>query len=264
MRGNIYLPKLKKILKVWEESKEIKTFKVDCKISHDPGQFMEVSIFNFGEAPISISSYSEEYIDLTIRRVGRITNAIHRLKEGDFLGLRGPYGNGYPMQEMERNGIVIIGGGCGVAPLRSVIQYIEKFQRKYKEIDLFFGYGSPREVMFKKDIDQWMKKFNVHLTVDVPDREWKYDTGTVIKLLERKNVELKGKSILMCGPPVMIKFVIDTLKKEKDFKDNRIYVSLERMMKCGFGKCGHCMINDKYVCLDGPVFNYTEGKFLED
>jgi anaerobic sulfite reductase subunit B len=263
-KSNIYLPKQHKILKVWNETETIKTFRVNHKISHEPGQFLEVSIFNFGEAPISISSYSKEYVDLTIRRVGRVTNALHRLKEGDFLGLRGPYGRGYPMEEMKGKGIIIVGGGCGVSPLRSVVQYIEKFQKNYNEIDLFLGYRSPSEIMFKKDMKQWMKKFNVHLTVDIPDKNWQYEVGVITKLLEKEEINPKDKFVLTCGPPVMIKFVIKTLKERKNFKDEQIYISLERRMKCGFGKCGHCMINDKYVCLDGPVFNYAEGKLLED
>lgn len=263
MEKNIYIPKMVKILKVEDETETIKTFRLNCSLKYQPGQFLEVSVFNFGEVPISISSYSDEYIDLTIRRVGRVTNAIHRLRKGDFLGIRGPYGNGYPMKEIQSKDIMIVGGGCGVAPMKSAIQYLEKFREKYKEIDLFFGYRSPEEIMFKEDMKKWQKKFNFFLTVDIAPKNWKYDIGVVTKLLEKKKIKAENKIVLTCGPPIMIKFVIETLKK-KNFQDEQIYVSLERYMKCGFGKCGHCMINDKYVCLDGPVFNYSQGKFFED
>lgn len=251
------------ILNVEDETETIKTFRVNSKLKYQPGQFLQVSVFNFGEVPISISSYSEDFVDITVRRVGRVTNAIHRLNKGDFLGLRGPYGNGYPMEEMEGRDIMIVGGGCGVAPMRSVIQYLEKFKENYGSVDLFFGYRSPEEIMFKKDMKRWQRKFNVHLTVDIAPKDWSYDVGVITKLLEKEKIENENKVVLTCGPPIMIKFVIELLKR-RNFQDEQIYVSLERYMKCGFGKCGHCMINDKFICLDGPVFNYAQAKFLED
>jgi len=264
---NIYIPNMCKILKIFNETETIKTFRVDCKLNHDPGQFVEISVFNFGEVPISISSFSKKYIELSIRRVGRVTNAIHRLKEGDMVGIRGPYGKGYPISEMKNSNINIIGGGCGVAPLRSVILYLKKFRKEYKEVNIFLGFRSPDDILFKKEIEDWMNnnkfKFNVYLTVDKVTDEWKYEKGVITKLLEEKEIDNENSYALMCGPPIMIKYCIETLKN-KNFKDEQIYISLERRMKCGIGKCGHCMINDKYVCLDGPVFNYSEGKFLED
>ncbi|MEM2918150.1 MAG: FAD/NAD(P)-binding protein [Candidatus Altiarchaeota archaeon] len=260
---NIYIPKICKILNVIEETPDIKTFRIDFKANHTPGQFVEVSVFNFGEAPISISSFSNEYIEITVRRVGRVTNAIHRLSEGDFLGIRGPYGNGYPMEKFYDKDLYIIGGGCGIAPLGSVLSYIEKFREKYKDISIFFGCRSPEDILFKRKIEIWKEKFNVYLTVDTANENWKCDVGVVTKILEKYKVESGNSVALICGPPIMMRFVIETLKK-KNFGDEQIYLSLERYMKCGFGKCGHCMINDKYICKDGPVFRYDEAKFLED
>jgi len=258
---NPYLPKLVKIIKVVKETSDTKTFTIDFKAKHDPGQFVEVSVLGIGEAPISACSYSKKYMDLCIRNVGNVTNAISKLKKGDKLGIRGPYGFGYPMHYMINNNITIIAGGTGVAPVRSVIEYIEQNRADFKDVEIFFGFRTPYDMLFKKGIARWQKKFNVHLTVDKPTKEWKYNKGVVTNLLT--NLSNENKVVVTCGPPIMIKFVIQTLEKLR-FHDDQIYVSYERRMKCGIGKCGHCMIKGVYVCKDGPVFRYDIVRNLKE
>ena len=163
---------------------------------------------------------------------------------------------------MKGRDIVVIAGGTGIAPPRSALDYVEKHRKKYGKVRVFLGFRNPEDIWFKDDVDKWKKKFETNITVDAPDENWKGPVGVVTKILEDKNFCEKCVFII-CGPPVMIKFVIQLLKK-KNMKDEQIYVSLERQMKCGTGKCGHCMIHGKYVCKDGPVFRYDEIKGIEN
>ena len=202
-------------------------------------------------------------MELCVRNVGNVTSRLFELKKGNIIGIRGPYGHGYPMQHMLHNNITIIAGGTGVAPVRSVIQYIEQHRADYSDVELFFGFRSPKDVLFKNDLKVWEKSFRMHLTVDKPDKKWKYNSGVVTKLLEQANISSGNKTVVTCGPPIMIKFVIQTLQK-LHFHNDQIYVSYERLMKCGIGKCGHCMIQGLYVCKDGPVFRYDKVKDLKE
>ncbi|MBS1266161.1 MAG: Sulfhydrogenase 2 subunit gamma [Candidatus Woesearchaeota archaeon] len=260
-----YEPKFYKIIEKTKQSSDTWLLKVKANLPHDPGQFFQVSVLNIGEAPISVCSYQKGVIDLNIRDVGGVTHALCNLKVGDKVGIRGPYGNGYPMQDMKNNEIVIIAGGSGFSPVRGVIEYVEQNPDDYNGITLFLGFRCPSEVLFKKDIENWINKFDVNITVDKcePEDNWKKNVGLVTKILEESKITNKNKIVVTCGPPIMIKFVIKTLKK-LGFNDNQIYVSLERMMSCGIQKCGNCLVGNKYVCKDGPVFNYQEAKDLVD
>lgn len=262
-QANEYTPKKVEILETWNETHDTRTYRVNYQCSHSPGQFVEVSLLGCGEAPISICSHSTEYLELCIREVGNVTHAISKLDVGDHLWVRGPYGNGYPLNDLQGMNLVLIGGGTGAAPIRGVIEYLRQNRPQYNEVDIFLGFRTPQEVLFKRDVHKWEKDLNVHLTVDHSCEGWRCSIGFVTKLLEYSDLNPQQRFVLTCGPPIMIKSAVEILQK-KGFKDEQIYTSLERHMKCGIGKCGHCMVNDKYVCMDGPVFRYDIAKELED
>jgi len=255
----MYKPKLVKIDKKTKQTEGEYLFRINHKITHDPGQFLQVSVLGIGEAPISICSYSEDYIEFSVRAVGDVTSALCSLNKGDTIGIRGPYGKGYPMRFLKGNSAIIVGGGCGIAPQRSIIEYIEKNRGDFFDVLLFFGFRNPEEILFKEDMERWKNKFDLNLTVDKGDKNWAGNVGFVTELLEKREIENRSKVVFMCGPPMMIKFVIDILKK-KGFNNDQLFISYERHMKCGEGVCGHCMIHGKYTCKDGPVFRYDEVK----
>ena len=256
------IPKKYKILEIINESHDTKSFKIDYKGKYNPGQFFEIGLLGIGEAPISVASNSKKYVEFTIRNVGNVTNNLHKLKKGNYVWLRGPFGHGYPMKELIGNSIVLVGGGCGVAPMAGALEYVANNRKKYKDVKLFFGFKSVDEVLYKKRLPNWKKHFELNISLDSPDKKWKGFVGFVTDLLKKHDINPKSYA-LVCGPSVMIKFVVDILKN-KGVKEKRILLSLERKMHCGLGKCGHCRINDKYVCKDGPVFRYTEVKTMYD
>ncbi len=260
---NQYIPKFYKIIEKKQQTNDTYLLRVKASIPYEPGQFFQVSVLNIGEAPISVCSYQKEYIDLNVRDVGSVTHALCNLKIGDKVGIRGPYGHGYPMELMKGNNIVIIAGGTGFSPVRGVVEYIEQHSQDFKGMKMFLGFRTPDDILFRDEIENWSKKFEVNLTVDKGDDKWKGKVGLVTKILEDSKMNNQNKVVVTCGPPIMIKFVILTLKK-LGFNDDQIYVSLERMMSCGIQKCGNCLVGGKYVCKDGPVFNYKEAKFLVD
>ncbi|PLW79626.1 hypothetical protein C0585_06535 [Candidatus Woesearchaeota archaeon] len=257
---NLYLPKEAKIESVEKFTKDTYLFKVknvlDQKIL--PGQFIEVSIFGMGESPISVCSYNDNQIELLVRDVGNVTSHICRLKAKEKMMLRGPYGRGYPMDELKNANIVVISGGTGTAPPRSVIQYIQKHRNDYKDLNIFLGFRSPEDILFSKDLSKWEKEFKTKVIVDKGNPSWQGETGMITDLLDKYKFPKKPKFVL-CGPPIMIKFVTEKLIKH-NYPETDIYVSFERNMKCGVGKCGHCMIHGRYVCTDGPVFRYDLAK----
>jgi sulfhydrogenase subunit gamma (sulfur reductase) len=225
------------------------------------GQFAEVSLFGVGEAPISITSSPTrpETIEFSIRRVGQLTNALHELNVGDKIGIRGPFGNFFPLDELEGHNLLIIGGGIGLAPMRSVILNVFDNRSKYGKIDIIYGARSPQDLVYKSEYEEWQKVENtkLHLTVDQGDEEWKGNVGLVPTFLKEINPSPENTTGITCGPPIMIKFVIEALH-ELGFSSERIITTMERRMKCGVGKCGRCNIGNKYVCLDGPVFTLEQ------
>src|SRR3989338_3910692 len=265
--ANPYLPKLYKVLEFYRETHDTFTITVNMKIKHAPGQFVEVSVTGFGEAPISICSYSKNFIKLNIREVGNVTNALARLKKGDTILIRGPYGKGYPLETLKGKNLYIIGGGCGVAPLKGIIEYAEQNRKHYKNISLFFGYCSYDDIIFKRELIGWGKKQDVPLALDKKQQRGHmcYDAtqGFITDTLKHTEFSKKDNVAFLCGPPMMIKSVIELLK-EKGFSDKEIYISAERLMYCAIGICCHCMIRGKYTCLDGPVFRYDKIKDLKN
>ncbi|MCF7824077.1 MAG: FAD/NAD(P)-binding protein [Candidatus Marinimicrobia bacterium] len=236
-------------------------------LGHEPGQFVEVSAFGIGEAPISISSSPSKKgsFELCIRQVGTLTNVLKRYEQGDMIGIRGPFGKGYPIEKLLGKDILIIAGGIGLVPLRSLINYVLDNRKDFGRLIILYGAKSPAELLFKEEIAIWETRDDVelHITVDQPDESWTGNTGVITTLIPGLDLNLNTTIAAITGPPIMYKFVIMSLKS-KQLNDDQIYVSLERRMKCGVGKCGHCQINGVYCCQDGPVFNYTDIKPLEE
>lgn len=253
------------IIDIKEETPTIKTFvlKSKARIAFETGQFMEVAIPGFGEGPFTPSSNPKDdsKLEFTIMNVGRVTKALHGMKKNGVLGLRGPYGMGYPLKDFEEKEIFIVGGGVGLAPLRSLIYTLFNDIGKYKKIYLKYGARTPADIIYKDELEGWSKdgKSEVTLTVDSGDNKWKGNVGLVTTILDNIKVDFKNSVSVVCGPPIMMKFVTFKLL-DIGFKPDRIYLSMEKNMSCGIGKCGHCRIGNFYSCKDGPVFQYEKIK----
>lgn len=270
MNDNIYLPRTATIQSMRPETIDVTTFRITIdgaggaeEFNYRSGQFAELSVLGVGEAPISISSSPSrpEAIEFSIRRLGQLTSALHDLEPEDKIGIRGPFGNCFPLEEMEGKNLLIVGGGIGLAPLRSVILNVFDNRAEYGKIDIIYGARSPQDLVFTSEYEEWQKVDNstLHLTVDRGDDEWKGNVGLVPTFLKEINPSPENTTSITCGPPIMIKFVIEALY-ELGFSSEHIITTLERRMKCGVGKCGRCNIGSKYVCLDGPVFTLEELK----
>lgn len=269
---NVYQPSIAVIDDVRDEIKDVKTFvyhfedpAVEKRFrSFMPGQFAMVTVFGAGEVAISLPpSPTEDELFFTTRKVGRVTGAMHDLKPGDRFAVRGPYGNGFPMKDYEGRNLIIVAGGIGLIPLRSVIFYALHNRQKYGKIQVFYGARTPRDLMYTKNLRQWMADkgfdFECHLTVDKEEDGWKENVGVVGSLFKKPGVEMpvNGTQVFVCGPPIMFRFVLADLQK-MGFEDKNMVSTLERYMKCGVGKCGHCCIGVAYVCTDGPVFTLEQ------
>jgi len=271
---NVYLPKTAVMERIVDEIQDVKTFfwrfedEAENKKfrSFMPGQFAQVSIFGAGEFPASLPpSPTEREFFFTIRKVGHVTNAMHDMKPGDRFAVRGPYGNGFPMESYYGQNLVIVAGGIGLIPLRSCIVYALDHRDKYEKIQVFYGARTPKDLMYVEKLTEWEKTegFECHLTVDRSDNGWGGNVGVVGSLFKKPGVEIpvKNTTVFVCGPPVMFRFVLKDLKN-MGFEDRQMVSTLERYMKCGVGKCGHCCIGVAYVCVDGPVFSLEQIKKL--
>lgn len=264
MIRNEYIPFLSEIKEVIKHTDIEYTFRMTYEGDVKPGQFFEVSIPKYGEAPISVSGIGDGYVDLTVRRVGKVTNEVFEHYTGDALFLRGPYGNGFDIDDYKGQELVVIAGGTGVSPVRGVIDYFAEYPAQRQQMTLITGFKSPDDILFAEDFKKWDKSMNVILTVDDAKGDSSYRTGLVTLYIPQLQLNDVTKAVaIVVGPPVMMKFsVLELLKK--GFQEENIWISQERKMCCGLGKCGHCKIGDTYVCLEGPVFNYTKGKELVD
>jgi sulfhydrogenase subunit gamma (sulfur reductase) len=267
---NVYLPRVAILDRVTEEIPEVRTFHwhfadraaQEAFRHFKPGQFAQVSLFGVGEFPASLPpSPSEGETFFTIRQVGSCTAALHQLSEGDRFAVRGPYGNGFPMEAYHGKNLVFVAGGIGLIPLRSCIVYALAHRARYQSIQIFYGSRTPRELMYLAKLHEWEQSAGVecYLTVDRGDASWTGNVGVVGSLFKRPGVHIPVDDTIafVCGPPVMFRFVIRDLLAV-GFESRNIVSTLERYMKCGVGKCGHCCIGMAYVCVDGPVFTYEQ------
>jgi len=269
-RGNVYLPHIVVIEKIIEETPDTQTFHFNFKdkklgeeFTFDSGQFGEYSVFGIGEAPFCISSSPtrRDHLEFAVKRVGRVTNALHRLGVGAEIGFRGPYGNSFPLDYLKGKNLVFIAGGIGLAPLRSLIWNVSDNRDKYQKIDIIYGARSPADLCFSYNLESWSqdKTINTVTTVDEGDEDWAGREGFVPQVLEQVAPSAKNAVAVVCGPPIMIRFTFPVLDK-LGFTPEQILTTLEKRMKCGIGKCGRCNIGDIYVCRDGPVFSYAQIK----
>ena len=263
---NIYKPILAKLTEVITESPVIKTFVLEPEeeFSFLTGQFIELSVDGIGEAPFTPSSSPlvKDQIEVTVMKTGYVTEYMHALEPGALMGIRGPYGRGYPVEKFHGKEILILGGGCGLAPIRSLLFTLESITDKIKKVILCYGSKTPSDCVYKPLFSRLNKipKFETYRTVDKPDEEWTESVGVATKLLDNIDVNINNSVAVVCGPPIMMKF--GTIKiLEMGYKDEQIYLSMEKNMSCGLGKCGHCMMGEYFVCKDGPVFTYDEIKY---
>jgi len=265
---NPYQPTPCKITKIIDETPAIKTFVIEPKpLDFEAGQFVELTVPGVGEAPFTPSSspFDEDKLELTIMKVGRVTSALFELEPGATVGIRGPYGKKYPLEDFKGKEVFIVGGGVGFAPLRSLLLALIHNIDDYKKIYLRYGARTPQDVVYKYLLPEWKKlpKIDIVQTVDVGDETWKGPVGVVTVILEEIPVDFKNSVAVVCGPPIMMKFV--TLKLlEKGFAPKDIYLSMERNMSCGLGMCNHCRVGELYVCKDGPVLTWEQIKHVEE
>jgi sulfhydrogenase subunit gamma (sulfur reductase) len=270
--SSIYMPTTMLVIRTQSITALEKLFTIELpdgfSLNHRPGQFVEVSLLGIGEAPISISSSpsrSNGSFELCVRQAGTLTNALHSLHPGDMVGIRGPFGRGFPIERFRGKDLLFAPGGLGLAPLRSLINEVLDHRAMFGRIFILYGVKNPSELLFKNELEQWMERKDVelHLTVDHADESWTGNVGVITTLFPQIQVHARNTVAITCGPPVMYRFVLMELQS-LGIPEGNIWLSLERRMKCGVGKCGHCQMNHIYTCLEGPVFSFSEIKHLEE
>ncbi len=269
-----FVPHLATLKAAAQLTPDIKLLRVELQDSgagasfdYKPGQFALVSAFGEGEAPFGIVSLAAQRdgLEFAVRRIGTVTRGLQELEPGDILGVRGPFGNWFPLEDYEGKNIIIIGGGIGMAPLRPVVNRILKQRNDYKDLLVINGARTPQDLVFQPEFPTWMKapSTRLELTVDRGDEDWKGRVALVPDVVKELAPSPDNAIAIICGPPIMIRFTL-TRPRELGFKDNQIVTTLEAKMKCGLGKCARCNIGEKYVCQDGPVFTLEQiSQFLE-
>jgi NAD(P)H-flavin reductase len=266
---NIYKPLRAKLTKVIEESPLIKTFVLvpEKEFSFKTGQFIELSVDGVGEAPFTPSSSPliSDKLEVTVMKTGYVTEYMHNLAPGALMGIRGPYGRGYPVEKFFGKEVLILGGGCGFAPIRSLLYNLIAISDKLRKVTLCYGSKTPEDCIYKPYINELRQtpKFEVLRSVDKAEGNWNERVGVVTILLDDVKVDIENSVAVVCGPPVMMKFGTKKLL-EMGYPEHDIYLSMEKNMSCGLGKCGHCMMGEFFVCKDGPVFTYDEIKDQPD
>lgn len=234
-------------------------------VAFAPGQFNMLYVHGIGEVPISISGDPSEASGLihTVRSVGAVSRAIVKMRPGDYLGVRGPYGTSWPVGEAEGMDMMIVAGGIGLAPLRPAIYSILNQRKRYGKVVLHYGARTPAEILFRREVEAWRARFDfdVEVTVDRAGGDWRGHVGVVTTLLPKARFDPENAFALVCGPEIMMRFAVTELQR-LGLPDERIFISMERNMKCGIGLCGHCQYGPKIVCRDGPVFSFDSVREL--
>jgi sulfite reductase subunit B len=269
---SVYLPTMARLVKTEQMTELEKLFTLElpegAHLGNEPGQFVEVSLFGIGEAPISISSSpsrSNGTFEMCVRNVGDLTNAMHNLEPGALLGIRGPFGNPFPIDKMKGRDVLFVAGGLGLPPLRSLINQVLDERGFFGRVIILYGTNEPSRILFRDELAEWAGRDDVefHMTVDRGDETWQGNIGVITTLFPKITINPRNTVATVVGPPIMYRFVLMELLG-KGIPETQIYLSLERRMKCGVGKCGHCQINELYCCQDGPVFRYADIKGLEE
>jgi len=269
---NPYVPLAMRIEEIIVETEDenIKTFELSFmdradeeRFVYTPGQFAELSVFGKGEAPFGMASTPTQLgrLAFSVSKIGVVTGALHRMEKGDVVGVRGPLGNGYPLETFKGKNLVLVGGGFGFSTLRSLTNFIlhDSNRKDYSDLKVIYGARRPGLLLYKKDLEAWKKQGDIrlHLTVDKGENGWQGYVGFVPDLTRSVAPNPKNAYAVVCGPPAMIQFTLPVLK-ELGFRDEQVFLSLEMRMKCGIGKCGRCNVGSKYICSDGPVFSQQE------
>jgi NAD(P)H-flavin reductase len=269
---NPLLPEIGTVTKVIDETPTIKSFQIVLNdpqrmqsFAFEPGQCGQLSVFGTGESTFVINSPPTrmDYLQFSVMKAGEVTARIHQLKEGDQVGVRAPLGNWFPYDQMKGKDIYFIGGGIGMAPLRTLLLFMLDNRRDYENITLLYGARSPQDLCYKEDVKDWETRTDLDLvlTVDQEFPDWDKRVGMVPNVLKELAPSPDGKVAITCGPPIMIRFALQAMD-ELGFNDDQVITTLERRMKCGIGLCGRCNIGTKYVCVDGPVFTRAQLKAL--
>lgn len=262
-----YLPSPATVERVSRLTEKERLFKLSLPggaPKYAPGQFFMAGLPGYGEAPFSVTSLAggDGGFELCVRAAGSLTNALHRLRKGDSLWLRGPFGRGFDAASMRGKDILFIAGGIGMVPMRALIQEVVSQKESYGRLTLIYGSKAPEDILFNGEMEEWKGLgLDLYLTIDKPSPKWKGNVGVVTSIIPKLAIDPSKTSAVVVGPPVMYKFVILSLWDKKIPRDE-IILSLERRMKCGLGKCGHCQINRSYVCQEGPVYRLSELKDL--
>ena len=269
-RKSLFVPEPGRIVRIEDLTPREKLFEIEigrAGLGHKPCQFVEVSIGGIGEAPISVSSPPREAptFELCVRKVGALTGALHDLSVGDTVGIRGPYGNGFPVEKITGRDVLFVCGGLGLAPLRSLVLHCLERRWSFRRLAVLYGSKRPSERLFADELAAWARdeRLEFYETVDIAEEGWTGRTGVITTLFDRIEVDPLETVAVVVGPPVMYRFVILELLR-RGIMESRIFLSLERRMRCGLGKCGHCQINGIYVCQEGPVFTYSDLKKVRE
>ncbi|HIF9237798.1 TPA: anaerobic sulfite reductase subunit AsrB [Photobacterium damselae] len=262
--NNTLLPKAYQILEITRYTDTEWNFRVEKDFPARLGQFVEVSLPMYGEAPISVSDCGEDYIDLLIRKVGKVTNKLFELNVGDCVWMRGVHGNGYPINDYNGKHLIVIAGGTGVAPVKGLIQHFSEQPKLLSGMDAILGFRNQNTVLYRQCMPLWRDNINLITTLDEGEANNDFCIGRVTDYFEQLDLsQLENTQAIVVGPPIMIKFAVQALLN-KGLKKDQIWVDYERKMACAVGKCGHCRIGDKYVCVDGPVFRFDQAEYLVD
>ncbi|MGM0601119.1 MAG: anaerobic sulfite reductase subunit AsrB [Candidatus Rifleibacteriota bacterium] len=264
MKNNPYQPFKADILSVEKETPLEFTLRVKASAEINPGQFFQLSLPKIGEAPISVSRFSSDWIEFTIRAVGKLTNVFQNLKAGEAIFIRGPYGKGFPLEQFAGRDLVIVAGGSGLAPVRPLIELAANGSLNVSSFRLITGFKNSNGILFSRHLKEWAEKCDLTLTIDKPETGWSGKTGMVTEHIRKLSAaDLTEAEVVVVGPDIMMKFSTQEFLM-LGLKPEQIWVSYERLMSCGIGKCGHCKIDNTYICLDGPVLNFTKASALID